>query len=33
MVTFTVHATVRTDWPGGVVINTSVVTPGDQHRV
>ena len=28
MVTFTVHATVRTDWPGGVVINTSVVTPG-----
>ena len=28
MVTFIVHATVRTDWPGGVVINTSVVTPG-----
>ena len=27
--TFTVHATVRTDWPGGNVINTSVVDPGD----
>ncbi len=25
---FTVHATVRTDWPGGNVINTSVVDPG-----
>jgi uncharacterized repeat protein (TIGR01451 family)/fimbrial isopeptide formation D2 family protein len=28
-VTFSVHATVRPDWPGGDVINTSVVTPGD----
>ena len=28
MVTFTVHATVRADWPGGDVINTSVITPG-----
>ena len=27
--TFTVHATVRSDWTGGEVINTSVVTPGD----
>jgi uncharacterized repeat protein (TIGR01451 family) len=27
-VTFTVHATVRTDWPGGEVINTTVITPG-----
>ena len=27
-VTFTVHATVRADWPGGDVINTSVITPG-----
>ena len=26
--TFTVHATVRADWPGGDVINTSVITPG-----
>ncbi len=27
-VTFTVDATVAADWPGGNVINTSVVTPG-----
>jgi uncharacterized repeat protein (TIGR01451 family) len=25
---FTVHATVRSDWPGGNVINTAVVNPG-----
>jgi uncharacterized repeat protein (TIGR01451 family) len=28
-VTFTVHATVRPDWPGGDVINTSVITPDE----
>jgi uncharacterized repeat protein (TIGR01451 family) len=28
-VTFTVQATVRSDWPGGEVINTSVVTPDE----
>ena len=26
--TFTVHATVRSDWPGGDVTNTASVTPG-----
>lgn len=27
-ITFTVHATVRADWPGGDVVNTAAVTPG-----
>ncbi len=31
-VTFTVHATVRSDWPGGDVINTSVSQPGENTQ-
>ena len=32
-VTFTVHATVRADWPGGEVENTSVGRAGRPHQV